>query len=680
MGIIAPVSRRRFSYPISLAVVVAALIALTGGWIAWWNYRSGVANVRVLAASVFEQIAREAAGETEAFLMRAPPAAASLANLARTDATPPTQVELAHRVEAVLRANPSFTWVSYAASDGSFTGAYRPITGGMKLNLSRIVDGKTVREEHELKDDGTWADAPDTGDRDYDPRTRPFYTLAAAAKHGVWTAPYVFAGQEVPGITYALPDLRGGALAGVFTIDFNLARLSALTRELQFSANGRVVLLGNDTVIAHPTATIVANHEPIAVAALADPAVHALHAAGRDARGFTLDGEPFIARTLSLPDGGPAWQVLAYAPEADFTTGLRERVVTSLLISLVALVIAIVVAWILARRVSRPLIGLAGEMTKAGRLELDDIADRSSMFREIDMMNTALVQMKTGLRSFARYVPRDLVRTLVASGLDAELTGEVRHLTIFFSDLAGFTTLAESRAPDELVKFLGRYFDDMSKLIAAERGTVDKYMGDGIMAFWGAPTKLDDHARRACIAALACQRRVRQFADDGVNLATRIGLATGDVLVGNIGSTERMNYTVMGDIANLASRIEGVNKQYGTELMISEPTFLEARDAIVARPIDIVAVKGKKQGIRLYELLALAADQDAAAETLAATSTRALDAYVARRFGDAAAAWAEVLALRPDDVAATILRDRALAFEQAPPPPEWTGVFVATSK
>src|SRR4051812_13847913 len=119
-----PVSRRRFSYPISLAVVVAALIALTGGWIAWWNYRSGVANVRILAASVFEQIAREAAGETEAFLMRAPPAAASLANLAHGDAAPPTQLELAHRVEAVLRANPSFTWVSYAASDGSFTGAY----------------------------------------------------------------------------------------------------------------------------------------------------------------------------------------------------------------------------------------------------------------------------------------------------------------------------------------------------------------------------------------------------------------------------------------------------------------------------------------------------------------------------------------------------------------------------
>jgi adenylate cyclase len=330
--------------------------------------------------------------------------------------------------------------------------------------------------------------------------------------------------------------------------------------------------------------------------------------------------------------------------------------------------------------VSRPLIALAGEMAKVGRLELDTLQGRPSLFREIDMMNTALLQMKHGLRSFARYVPRDLVRTLVASGLDAELTGEVRTLTVFFSDLVGFTALAESRTPEELVKFLATYFDDMSTIIAREHGTVDKYMGDGIMAFWGAPTTVEDHARRACFAALACQQCVRELAKQGTNLATRIGLATGDVLVGNIGSTERMNYTVMGDTANLASRIEGINKQYGTQLMISESTFRDAGDAIVARPVDVVAVKGKKLGIRLYELLARASDHDTAAVEIAAISTRALDAYVARRFDEAAAAWGEILANRPDDGAALAMRERALAFLATPPPPDWAGVTVATQK
>jgi adenylate cyclase len=355
-------------------------------------------------------------------------------------------------------------------------------------------------------------------------------------------------------------------------------------------------------------------------------------------------------------------------------------VITSLLISLVAVLLAVVVAWVLARRVARPLIGLSKQMEEVGKLNLDDDADHSSAFTEIDQMNTSLVKMKGGLRSFARYVPRDLVRTLVASGLDAELTGELRTLTIFFSDLEGFTGLAETKAPDELVKFLGKYFDDMSKIIASESGTIDKYMGDGIMAFWGAPTKVEDHAARACVAALACQRRVDELAKQGVNLATRIGLATGVVLVGNIGSYERMNYTVMGDVANLASRIEGLNKQYGTFLMISEATYDLAKDVVVARPIDVVAVKGKTQGVPVYELLALRADKDAKAEALAANSTQAIEHYLGRRFAEAAAMWSAILDDRPTDMAARVMRDRALAFGAAPPPPEWTGVKIATSK
>ncbi|HET9988742.1 MAG TPA: hypothetical protein VFQ65_09480, partial [Kofleriaceae bacterium] len=189
-------SRRRFSYPVSLAVVVAVLIALTGGWIAWWNYRSGEANVRALADSLFDQISRETAAETEAFVMRAPPAAEALADLARSGT--PSQDELAHRMIAVLQANPSFTWVSYAGNDGTFTGAYRPVSGGVKLNTSWLEAGKTVRQERVVAADGTWGEPETTPETTaathYDPRTRPFYTLAAAARHGVWTPPYVFAG------------------------------------------------------------------------------------------------------------------------------------------------------------------------------------------------------------------------------------------------------------------------------------------------------------------------------------------------------------------------------------------------------------------------------------------------------------------------------------------------------
>jgi adenylate cyclase len=679
-------ARRLFSYPVSLSVVVAMLIAFTGGWIAWWNYRAGLANIRSLAADLFDQVARGAAGETEAFLLRARPAAAALDGLAALDDAAVTSDAIAQRFVAVLRANPGFSWVSYSDRNGTFTGALRTPAGTLRVNQSKIVDGKTILDEHDVAADGRWTPSRHDDDTKYDPRQRPFYQLAVAAKRGVWTPPYVFEGQNVPGITYALPHMRAGELAGVFTIDFDLARLSELTRELRFSPHGRVVVLTNDDVVlAHPSAPVVstAAGAPALVHArdLADPAVRAF-LGHRDATELDIEGAPHLARAFSIElDDSATWRVLAFAPESDFTAGLRGRVVSSLLISVVAVVVAVFVAWVLARRVSKPLVGLAGEMAKVGEFRIDELADReNSMFREIEMMNSALAKMKSGLSSFARYVPRDLVRAVVASGQPAELSGETRELTVYFSDLAGFTTLAESRKPDELVKLLGEYFDDMSQIIASERGTVDKYLGDGIMAFWGAPAPLGEHAVRACVAGLRCQRRVEEFARAGIKLSTRIGIATGDVLVGNIGSSERLNYTVMGDTANLASRLEGLSKQYGTELVISEATFEQARHAIVARPIDVVAVKGKVRGVRVYELLALAEDGDERAVAIAAASTEALDAYLERRFEDAIAAWNRVLEYRAGDRAATILRDRAVAFVSAPPGPEWTGVTIATEK
>jgi adenylate cyclase len=676
-------ARRLFSYPISLAVVVATLIATTGGFIAWWNYRTGVDNVRELAGRLFDQIAREAAGETEAFLMRAPPAAATLVGLVERA---PAQDVIARRCITVLRANPAFKWVSYSDRDGQFTGAYRE-GGAIRLNHSWIVDGVTQLAEYEVGSGNTLAPLRTAEDTKYDPRTRPFYQLATASTSGVWTPPYVFA-ENVPGITYALAVRAEGGVAGVFTIDFDLAGLSELTRALRVSDNGRVVVTSGDgVVLAHPTESTVrtavadGTTELVNVTALADPVLRAAIRAGSAVTAVVHAGETYLVRTLPL-GADTGWRVTAYAPEADFTAAMRGRVLTSLLISFIAVLFAVGVAWVLARRVSGPLTTLSDEMVKVGGLHLDDAgaARPTTLFREIDMMHTSLARMKGGLRSFARYVPRDLVRTLLASGHDAELSGEVRELTVFFSDLAGFTSLSETRAPDELVRFLGEYFDDMSQIIAAERGTVDKYMGDGIMAFWGAPLDVDRHAARACTAALLCQRRVRQLSAKGVSLGTRIGLATGNVLVGNIGSTERINYTVMGDTANLASRLEGLNKQYGTDSMISEATYEQARRDVVARPIDVVAVKGKSRGVRVYELLALVSDHDAEAEAIAEASARALDAYLARDFAAAIAGWDEVLARRLSDKAARIMRQRAEQHLATPPPTDWSGITFATEK
>ena len=223
----------------------------------------------------------------------------------------------------------------------------------------------------------------------------------------------------------------------------------------------------------------------------------------------------------------------------------------------------------------------------------------------------------------------------------------------------------------------------MTKVIQAHGGTIDKFIGDAIMAFWNAPKDEPDHAALACKAALACQRKLAEMRKDDPrlkDLRARIGLATGDVLVGNIGASDRMNYTVMGDSVNLASRLEGLNKAYDTPVMIAEATHAAAKDEVLARPIDVVAVKGRAVGIRVYEPLALVKDATKEERLVCEASAHALDAYLARDFAKAIAGWNEVLRVLPSDAAAKTMKARAEEYEKAPPPPDWNGTHVMHEK
>jgi adenylate cyclase len=192
--------------------------------------------------------------------------------------------------------------------------------------------------------------------------------------------------------------------------------------------------------------------------------------------------------------------------------------------------------------------------------------------------------MANGLAAFRKYLPADLVKLLASAGVEARPGGSVRPMTVLFVDIAGFTGLSE-RLGDRIVPLLGTYFDAMSREIQAEAGTIDKFIGDAVMAFWGAPAENPDHALAACRAALACQHAIRTLGltdDQGRPLRVRIGINSGSMLVGNIGSDVRLNYTVIGDAVNVASRLEGANKQYGTDIIIGEETRRLAGDRILA--------------------------------------------------------------------------------------------------
>ncbi|HEX4620294.1 MAG TPA: adenylate/guanylate cyclase domain-containing protein, partial [Myxococcaceae bacterium] len=360
-------------------------------------------------------------------------------------------------------------------------------------------------------------------------------------------------------------------------------------------------------------------------------------------------------------------------------------VLLATVMSVGAVLFALGLSVFLANRMSEPLAQVADEMAKVGDFRLGARAVPHTWFREIDVLNRTLEAMKGSLRSFANYVPRKLVRSLVASGTEASLGGGVKTLTVFFSDIANFTSFAESMKPDELVQRLGAYFEEMTGSIEGNGGTVDKFIGDGIMAFWGAPEEMADAPAQAAIAALRCQQELARLKASVEHpwmsqWSTRIGLATGEVLVGNIGTPERMNYTVMGDTANLASRLEGLNKAYGTLCLVDEATARAAASRVLARPVDVVAVKGKARGVKVYELLAVHDEARAPLPELARRSGAALDAYLKRDFATAAEHWRAVLALRPTDQAAKVMLTRNDELARVPPPPEWNGVHQAREK
>ncbi len=699
---------RLIRFRVGLGVLVSLLIAVTIGSVAWATFRITRAAILDLTSARVQELVAGLGARVRSHMNQAVPAVELSRTLVGDSLLQQDSTSLGRNFVDVLRANPSFSWASYSDELGSFIGAYRNPAGEIHVSQTEIRGGESESLDYAVKEGNVWLPPTYEGNYGYDPREDLFYQEARKSGKRVWVGPYVFFDEAVPGITCASPHFsRDGKLLGVFTVDFNLNFLSRFVAELHFGDHGRVfILTQNGKVIAHPTLRVVevtgkkSEGKLVGVSDVSDPILPAFYtfiqehgilpASGKPQSSgaqFTFEhaGQRFIAGCrLEEIERGLVWIVGAAAPEDDFMGVLARNRLATLIISIVALGLTVPLTVVLARRISVPLSSLSAEMAEIGNFHLAKRPRMATVFKEVALMDESLLNMTGSLRSFSYYVPTDLVRAMLASGQEATLQGHTRELTVYFSDIAGFTSIAEGMAPDQLVRYLSRYLDEMTGVVAAHGGTVDKFIGDAVMAFWGAPASITDHAARACEAALQSQRKLAELratvAEQSPALYARIGVATGEVLVGNIGSRERFNYTVMGDTVNLASRLEGLNKQYGTPILISEPTYEAAREGIVARPVDVVRVKGKQRGVKVYEPLCLASEDDAEARALASTAAQGLDAYLARDFGGAAGFFEKALELRPEDRPAAMLLERCRRFMLQPPSEDWDGIYVATEK
>src|SRR5262249_50796409 len=317
--------------------------------------------------------------------------------------------------------------------------------------------------------------------------------------------------------------------------------------------------------------------------ALKSPLLAKLAQGGDEVSGVvTASGRRHLVTFRTLRDT-QGWYVGIVVPEEHYTRRLEQtrRGVVAVYAMVSVLMVA---AGVMARRgMGRGLRGLVEATMRMRRFDFAPLPAGAAAFREIDAVAESLERAKTVVRAMGKYVPMDLVRRLYEENRDPMLGGELRVVTLMFTDIEGFTTLSEKLAPDELASKLGLYLETMTEAIRATDGTIDKYIGDAVMALWNAPGDVPSHPRAACRAALASVAATRAlYASDAWRglpaLTTRYGVHTDRVMVGHFGAPARLSYTALGDGVNLAARLEPLCKQYGISLIVSEAVAEDARE------------------------------------------------------------------------------------------------------
>jgi len=513
----------------------------------------------------------------------------------------------------------------------------------------------------------------------YDPRPRPWYRSAIAAGGPTVSDPDVFAALGLVGFTIAAPFYRQGKLTGVAAADITLDVLSEYLSKNKISPGTLSYVLDHQgRVIANSERAVTYNKEKGKVelqhiTSLGNklPAIAFGSHEGHGEKLFTFEHaskQYFAGLSKMPPEFGKEWQLFFITPLDDFTAEFDRQMRYMLLLGLLAILLQMLVIYVLSNVLSAPLEKLATNVTKIQQLQSEPLLLFNSPIREVAVLSKAIHTLEALVSSFAAFVPVGLVRQLLDSNQKLAIGGHSRFLTIFFSDLESFSTLSEQVPTQELLLRVSAYLEVATKSINQESGTVDKFIGDGVMAFWGAPVHMDDHAWSACVAALRIQLgmkalNARWLSEDLKPLNARIGIHSDAVLVGNIGSEERISYTVMGDGVNIASRLENVNKEYGTLICVSHSVYKEAGERLCMRPIDDAAVKGRRGRIAIYELMgAFGAGPElepSAATIRLCKLTR--NAYAAMSAGDSAQAlkcYQEILIEYPGDTVALTLSAR----------------------
>jgi Adenylate cyclase, family 3 (some proteins contain HAMP domain) len=537
----------------------------------------------------------------------------------------------------------------------------------------------------------------------FDPRLRPWYRGAEETKLSYWSDPYVFLLSQQVGVTAATPAaVENQNINIVISADITMVQLSQVLANHKIGHSGITFMLNKQgEVIGYPElknvvkkvngkaslATYLDTQNPVLIKAykryLRDGAMSFEE---------IIDDVTYIVRFKEFgKQFNKKWLIGFIAPKSDFTAEADHMVDIMMTFSFVIVLLAAALIFMISKNIAKPIEKVAKDLEAIGKFQIDNLVPLPSRFYEIHLMNDALEAMKRSLKDFSRFVPKAVVTKLIESGSGAKIGGKKLHVSLMFTDIKGFSSISEQMSSEKMIKHLSDYLNELTKIIQEYSGTIDKYIGDAIMTFWGAPLSDPDHAVHACAAAIACRDRLvdlnRTWQLDGKPpLYTRFGIHTGDAIIGNVGSEDRLNYSAFGDSVNIASRLEGVNKHYGTTITISHATYKAVRHKFICRPLDKVAVVGKSVAVRIYELLApISTDVEQKLDqeemhAFAALFEEAFDLYQEREWDKAQAAYNAILKKYPHDQVAKLFAERLTVLKATSPGSDWDGVYRLESK
>lgn len=404
---------------------------------------------------------------------------------------------------------------------------------------------------------------------------RPWYIGATQTKKIYWTDIYHYLHTHDFGLTASNPIYnKDNQFIGILGADISILDLENFLGKQSIGKSGRAFIVNDNGSIEVPQSEIFA-HKKISPSIVSAAFLHYKKTNSRNFS-FNFHHVKYLGFISTSPDIlGKHWNIVTVVPFSDFFGKLIETQMKVILITLVILLFSILVIYYFSTRISKPIVTLAKELDKITHFNFSSKLRVLSHIIEIQKLDSSVATMRAAIYSFGRYVPKGIVKQLLAQGKEINLSVERRPISILFSDIQSFTSISETYSLNALMSQLNRYYDGLSKIIYENQGTIDKYIGDSIMAFWGAPAANPHHAVSACETVLQCHAFVRQFnkqckQQGKSEFITRFGISSGMVLVGNIGTQERMNYTVIGDAVNTAERLQVTDKFYHVSIIISE--------------------------------------------------------------------------------------------------------------